>query len=168
MAKGRIAGEIFKGAKKVLGQGNKLLGLDQMGTVEKAARFGPDALFATMNAINNPGDLGDKLIAGTTDFVGSAGTGLVLAAPFKRMPVAAGFIDQAGSIAGMYGGMAVGDSLQRGKDRMMGGEGRTSYERASTEYEDQLVAQILKDLDTAGLLTPAGRSMLTNDNTGAM
>ena len=168
MGKGRIAGEVFKGAKKVLGQGGKLLGLDQMGAVEKAARFGPDALFATMNAVNTPGDLGDKLIAGTTDFVGSAGTGLVLAAPFKKMPVAAGFIDQAGSIAGMYGGMAVGDNLQRGKDRMLGGEGLTAYERANAEYEDQLVARILQDLDTAGLLTPAGRAIFTNDNTGAM
>ena len=100
------------------------------------------------------------MIAGTTDFVGSAGTGLVVAAPFKKMPVAAGMIDQAGSIAGMYGGMAVSENMQRAKDRMMGGEGLSAYERAGLEYDEAMRQQVIAELNAAGLL----KTM--NDNTG--
>ena len=160
MAKARFAGAVFDGTRKLLGQGSRLLGIDKMGGVEKAARFGPDALFATPELCRYPGDFTDKLIAGTTDFVGSAGTGLVVAAPFKKMPVAAGMIDQAGSIAGMYGGMAVSENMQRGKDRLMGGEGLSAYERAGLEYDEALRQQVIAELDAAGLLKT------TNDNTG--
>ena len=160
MSKARFAGTVFDGTRKLLGQGGRLLGIDKMSGIEKAARFGPDALFATMNAVNTPGDLTDKLIAGSTDFLGSAGTGLVVAAPFKGSPVVAGMIDQAGSIAGMYGGMAVSEKMQRAKDRAMGGEGLSAYERAGVQYDEALKQQLLAELDAAGLLKT------TNDNTG--
>ena len=162
MSKARFAGTVFNGTRKLLGQGSRLLGIDKMGAIEKAARFGPDALFATMNAVQTPGDLADKVIAGTTDFIGSAGTGLVVAAPFKKAPVVAGMIDQAGSIAGMYGGMAVSENMQRAKDRAMGGQGLSAYERAGVEYDEALKQQLLAELDAAGLLN------ITNDNTGVI
>ena len=74
--KSRIAGEVFKNVKGVAGAANKVLGIDKMGTWDKVLRFGPDAVFATMNGVSTPGDLGDKLLAGGLDFAGSSLTGL--------------------------------------------------------------------------------------------
>ena len=150
--KSRFAGTIFSGAQKLSGQASKLLGLDKMGTMDKVLRFGPDAGFAVMNAVQTPGDLTDKVIAGTTDFIGSAGTGLVLSAPFKNHQGIATMVDMGGSYAGMYGGMAVSEAMQRGKDKMAGGQGLSAYERANVEYEDQFRAQVMQELAAAGLL----------------
>ena len=157
----RLAGQIFNQARRF---GDYLT--DGMTVTDKVLRFGPDAAFATMNAINTPGDVVDKLIAGTSDFAGSAGLGLVVAAPFKKMPAVAAGIDQVGSIAGMYGGMAVSDRLQRAKDSLTGGKGLSAYERANVEYENQLTQQLIQDLNSAGLLRPEAAALLTNDNTG--
>ena len=152
--KGRVAGGIFNTARNILGKGNRFLGLDQMRTSDKLFRFGPDAAFAVMNGVQTPGDLGDKLIAGTTDFVGSAGLGLAVAAPLKGRPNIATGADMLGSYAGMYGGMAAGESLQRGKDKLMGGQGLSAYERANLEYEEQLRASVIQEMADKGLLNP--------------
>lgn len=167
MSKARLAGGIFKGAKKLLGQGSKVLGIDEMSNVDKFLRFGPDAGFAVMNAVQTPGDLTDKLIAGTTDFVGSAGTGLVAAAPFKGSRIAGG-VDMVGSIAGMYGGMAVSDRLQAGKDKLMGGEGLSAYERSNVEYEEQLRAAVIQEMADKGMLNPNIRGLLPSSNQGVV
>ena len=150
--KARLAGKIFEGAKTLAGQTSRLLGIDEMDTMAKVMRFGPDAGFAVMNAVQTPGDLTDKLIAGTTDLVGSAGTGLVLAAPFKKHQGVATMLDMGGSYAGMFGGMAVSEAMQRGKDKMMGGQGLSAYERANVQYEEQFRQQIMQELSAAGLL----------------
>ena len=150
--KARLAGKIFEGARKLSGQTSRLLGLDKMNTMDKVLRFGPDTGFAIMNAVQTPGDLTDKLIAGTTDFVGSAGTGLALAAPFKNHQGVATMMDMGGSYAGMFGGMAVSEAMQRGKDKMMGGQGLSAYERANAQYEEQFRQQIMQELSAAGLL----------------
>lgn len=166
MAKARIAGEVFKNAKGLLSSSSKFLGIDKMNTMDKILRFGPDAAFATMNAVSTPGDLGDKLLAGGLDFAGSSLTGLTAAAPFKGNPGVAAGIDQIGSIAGGYGGHYAGMEAQKIKDKLMGGKGLSAYEKANIEYENQLTGQIIADLNAAGLLTPYGRAMLMNDNTG--
>ena len=166
MAKARIAGEVFKNAKGLLSNSSKFLGLDKMGAGEKLWRFAPDAGFAVMNAVSTPGDLGDKLLAGGLDFAGSSMTGLTLAAPFKKHQGVAAGIDQAGSFIGGYGGHYAGMEAQKIKDKLMGGEGLSAYEKANIEYENQLTGQIIADLNAAGLLTPYGRAMLMNDNTG--
>ena len=151
--KARLAGKIFEAAKKLPGQTSRLLGIDQMDAGQKLWRFGPDGVWAVVNAVQNPGDLTDKLIAGTTDFVGSAGTGLAFAAPFnKRAPGVAQGLDMLGSTVGMFGGMAVSEGMQRGKDKMMGGQGLSAYERANVQYEEQFRQQIMQELSAAGLL----------------
>ena len=99
--------------------------------------------------LNTPGDVGDKLIAGTTDLAGSAGTGLLLQHHLVKSLLGA-CIDQVGSIAGCTA-VYVGDQMQSGKDSLMGGEGLSAYERANVEYEDQLTQQLIQDLDSAGL-----------------
>lgn len=160
MSRARLAGQIFNAAKSAA-----KWPFNGMGKGEIALRLAPDAAFATMNAVQTPGDLGDKLIAGSTDFIGSGLTGLVVSKPFKG-PTGA-VVDQIGSIGGMYGGMAVSDVAQRNKDRLMGGEGLSAYERSSLEYEKQLRAQVIAELDAAGMLSPEMRALLpTNDNTG--
>ena len=51
-----------------------------------ATNFGPDLFFGAMQGAMTPGDLGDKLIAGTTTAVGGAmgGVGAVSALPGKH------------------------------------------------------------------------------------
>ena len=168
MPRARLAGSIFNAAKGLGGKGLRLLGIDKMGKREAAMRFGMDGAFATMGAISTPGDLGDKLIAGGGDFLTSAGTGLVAAAPFRGNPDVANIADGVGSMVGWQLGQPVIEGTMRAKDKMMGGEGLSAYDRANIEYEQQLTKQILMDLDAAGLLKPGANALLTNDNTGMM
>ena len=114
------------------------------------ARLGMDALGGGMSALYTPGDLGDKLIAGVTDAAFSAGGGLALGrvgSPKFRQGLGGLATDYAGSVGGMEVGRMVGDSIQRGKDKLMGGEGLTGYERLSKEQqalmEDQVKQQVL-------------------------
>lgn len=166
MAKARIAGQIFNAAKAAGKGTSKLLGLDRMSAGDKAMRFGLDGLYSVMGAAATPGDLGDKLIAGAGDFALSAGTGLVLAAPLKNRPGAANVVDNIGSVAGWQLGQPAIEGTMRLKDKAMGGEGLSAYERASLEYEQQLRAQVIAELDAAGLLNADLKQLVTNDNTG--
>ena len=108
-----------------------------------ATRLAPDALFGVMAGAMTPGDITDKLLAGSTQAIGGGLGGLALgrAAGGLGEGVATA-ADFAGSIAGDYGGMFVGDALQRGKDKLMGGEGLTAFERAGAEQQRLLEAQI--------------------------
>ena len=119
-----------------------------------AGRLAPDIAFGGMSAMMTPGDFGDKLIAGSTQAIGGGLGGIALGraagAINSNLGLAADF---AGSYGGDFAGMAVGDSLQRGKDKLMGGEGRTAYERMSDEQQQQLAEQIRQQtLMGAGLI----------------
>ena len=65
----RMAGQALGG----VGKAGKFI-WDQSGnnTIERTLRLGPDALFGGMAALQTPGDLGDKLIAGTMTGLGGA------------------------------------------------------------------------------------------------
>ena len=153
----RLAGKVFQGAK---GLGKWMKG--DMDRGQLIGRLIPDAGMAALQGVMTPGDLGDKVIAGTTDFAASAGLGLVAARPFQSMPNVAGGMDMLGSTVGAFAaGPALSDSLQRGKDKVMGGQGLSAYERANLEYEEQIRAAIIQDLAARGLLK-------VNDNTGMM
>lgn len=115
------------------------------------ARLGMDAIGGGMSALYTPGDLGDKLIAGLTDAAFSAGGGLALGrvgSPKFRQGFGGTATDFVGSVGGMEVGRMVGDTLQRGKDKLMGGEGLTGYERLSKDQqllmEEQLKQQVLQ------------------------
>lgn len=115
------------------------------------ARLGMDALGGGMSAFYTPGDLGDKLIAGATDAAFSAAGGLALGrvgSPAFRQGIGGLATDYIGSVGGMEVGRMVGDTVQRGKDKLMGGEGLTGYERLSKEQqaamEEQIKAQVLQ------------------------
>lgn len=160
MAKTRLANSIFQAAR-----GTKNFLFPNMSKLDIGFRLAPDVLGAAQTAYYTPGDVVDKTIATTADFVGSAGTGLLLSRPFGASQMAS-IVDMGGSVAGFHGGNYVGNQLQKGKDKLMGGEGLSANERANIEYENALTQQIIADLDAAGLITPAGRAMFTNDNTG--
>lgn len=138
----RLAGKALKG----LSGGAKNLLFGNMGKTEIAQRLAFDALFGGMAAVQTPGDLGDKLIAGGSTFAGGGLTGLAaggLARRTKGLRKLEGAADLVGSFGGDYLGMMAGDQLQRGKDRLMGGEGLTAWERMSAEQQAQY-AQVLE------------------------
>ena len=115
----------------------------EMGKGQIAARLAPDLMFGGLAAATTPGDLGDKLIAGGTSAIGGGLGGIALGRAGQRFGNTAGFLaDTAGSIGGDYAGMMVGDSLQRGKDSLMGGAGQTAYERMSAEQQAAFAEQI--------------------------
>lgn len=98
-----------------------------------ALRFVPDAIGGTIVGATTPGDLGDKIIAGTTDALGGAigGIGLSGATRLKgNLGIAA---DMAGSLTGAYGSMPVSEQLLRMKDSMSGGKGQSPYEKLNEE-----------------------------------
>ncbi len=139
--------------KALFGQGTRMAAsqlfkkalIGQMGKKELAMRLGPDAIFGAMAAMQTPGDIGDKLIAGGTQFGFGGLGGLATGRLAKGLGASSGvetIADFMGSYGGDFAGMAAGDALQRGKDKVMGGEGRTAYERMSDEQQQQFAEQI--------------------------
>ena len=67
----------FVGPKNLLSVTDEVTGAQRMmKPIEMAFRLGPDAGFAVLNAVQTPGDLGDKLTAGGTQFLMETGLGL--------------------------------------------------------------------------------------------
>ena len=105
-----------------------------------------------MSAMYTPGDIGDKAIAGLTDTLFSAGGGLLLG-KFGGRGLGGTALDFVGSVGGMEVGRLVGDQAQRAKDKLMGGEGLTGYERLGAEQQKQLEEQMRQQvLSQYGLL----------------
>ena len=117
-------------------------------------RLAPDLMFGGIAGVMTPGDLGDKLIAGTTQAVGGGLGGVAVGRAAGRLGETAGFLgDMAGSMGGDMAGMVVGDAVMRGKDRLAGGLGQTPYERMSTQQQEEFVQQLRNQtLQQAGLL----------------
>jgi len=110
-----------------------------------ALRLAPDAVFGGMAAAQTPGDIGDKLIAGGTQFVGGGLGGLALGRGAAKLGMGEGaqtIADFVGSYGGDFAGMAAGDTLQRGKDKLLGGEGLTAWERMSAQQQQEFANQI--------------------------
>ncbi len=147
------------------------IGKALFGTMDKGQiinRLAPDAFFGGLAALQTPGDLGDKLIAGTTSAVGGGLGGLALGRAGQRFGNTAGFMaDMAGSIGGDMVGMSVGDGLQRGKDSLMGGSGQTAYERMSAQQQAEFAEQIRQQTLAGVGLVPGVRERYF-DNTGLM
>ena len=122
-----------------------------MGTMPKTAgeigmRVAPDAIFGTLAGAMTPGDLGDKLIAGTTATVGGAAGGLVgrgLVGGVKPSLLNNQMIDigteMIGGLSGDMAGQGVADALLRLK-----GGGTTPYEKMAAEQQRELEQQILR------------------------
>ena len=129
-----------------------------------AGRFAPDAFFGVLAASQTPGDMGDKIIAGTTSALGGGlgGAGVTT--------LTGGRLGQFGEFAGGFGGdylgMMVGDQLSRGKDLLMGGSGQTPYERMSEEQQRQFAAQLEQQILSQYGILPGTREQYADPTTG--
>ena len=128
-------------------------------------RLAPDAAFGVLAATQTPGDAFDKATAFTASTLGGGlGGALTTAATRGKLGVM-------GELIGGYGGdmlgMHVGDMVTRGKDKLMGGEGMTPYERMGAaqqkQYADELEQQFLAQY---GLLVPGTREQYLDPTTG--
>lgn len=161
---GRFAGQ-------ALGKTGKFL-LNNAGSSksEIAMRLVPDLGFGVLAGVQTPGDLGDKLIAGSTSAIGGSLGGIATAGALRgiRMP---GTVQNLGDLAGSWMGdevgMIVGDSLQRGKDKLTGGQGLTAFERMGADqqaaYAQQLEQQILAQY---GIIPGTREQYAIDPNTG--
>ena len=132
----------LKHVPRFAGQALKWLGTDpvtkNVNVGGLVGRLAPDAIFGTMAAVQTPGDWMDKAIAGGSSFAGGGLGGLVLSKAGMGHPGLSYGLDMAGSIGGDYAGMAVGDQLMRGKDKVTGGKGETPWEKMGAEQQEQM------------------------------
>jgi hypothetical protein len=154
----RMAGQALGNAAFKGGLGKAVFG--EMGKGQIMTRLAPDVMFGGLAALTTPGDMGDKLIAGGASAIGGGLGGIALgrAASARGLgDTAATLADMAGSIGGDYAGMMVGDNLQRGKDKVMGGAGQTAYERMSDAQQAQFAEQIRRQTIAGAGLVPGVR-----------
>lgn len=114
------------------------------------ANFGIDAAFGVMQGLMTPGDLREKLIAGTTTAVGGGigGLGLssVLPGKLKTNMLVRQPVEFAGGFAGDFAGQVVGDYAQR----LTSPDGKTAYERLAEDERRQIEQQTLATLGLGG------------------
>jgi len=161
----RMAGQGLANAAFKGGLGKAIFG--EMSKGQIASRLAPDAFFGGVAALQTPGDIGDKLVAGSASLLGGGLGGLAL----SRAAGARGFgegvqlaADFGGSILGDMGGVAVGDAVMRGKDTLMGGSGQTPYERMSSEQQAQFAEQIRRQTLAGAGLMPGVRDQFMYEN----
>lgn len=151
--------------------GKFLLNNAGSGPGEIAMRLVPDIGFGILAGAQTPGDLGDKLIAGGASALGGSIGGIATAGALKgiRMPGAVQNLgDLAGSFAGDYAGMMVGDTIQRGKDRLMGGQGQTAWERMGAQQQAQYAQQLEQQILSQYGVIPGSREQYAIDPTTGM
>jgi len=142
---------------KLKGAANLIIGEELMSKPgELAFRLAPDAAFGLMGAAMTPGDLGDKAIAGTTQFLGGGLTGIAAGRGARALGMsqrAADMADMVGSVGGDFLGMAVGDQIMRVK-----GGGMTPMEQQMLEqdalYRAQLEQEFLQKYGIGGTVDP--------------
>ena len=128
----------------------------------QAEKFGLDAVFGVMAGMNTPGDLGDKLIAGTTvgtsgALGGMLGTSAVGALRGGKMPT--GFGRQMTEVGGSILGDEVGFAASEGLQRLKGG-GQTGYERMAADGDQQYRQQLEEEFMRKYGLLPSVPSSL--------
>ena len=144
-------GVSFGGIKRFAGQAlTDYMGPGGVTPMNMAINFGPDVLFGGLQGVMTPGDLGDKLIAGTTTAVGGAmgGIGAVgMLGKHKNNTAFRIMGEMGGGIAGDMVGQGVGDSIMRIK-----GGGMTPYEREAMRADAEYRRQIESELISQGLV----------------
>ena len=156
-AKGLASKGGVKGATRMAGDALKnvggFIGRNAGATKgEVALRLGPDVFFGGMAGLQTPGDLGDKLIAGTTQAAGGALGGIGGAGLARKMGAGGmgqTLADMGGSVLGDYAGMYGGDAALRIK-----GGGSTPWEKvqqgADQDMRSEMERQILAQYGLAG------------------
>jgi len=153
-----------RAAGAALGLGKSLF--KGMGPADIALRLGPDAMFGIMEGAMTPGDLGDKIIAGSGSAIGGAMGGLALGKLGGNSALGA-MLDMGGSIGGDMLGRATADQILRGKDKISGGQGLTPYEKMSEQQQLQMLqAGRTQALAELGLLPSSYQQALVDPSTG--
>lgn len=128
---------------------------------EIALRLAPDIGFGVLEGAMTPGDLADKLIAGTGSAAGGVSGGLLLGKLGGKNQMLTQALDMAGSIGGDFAGRAGADVLMKAKDKVMGGKGQNPYDRMSEaqskQFAEEIRSQLLAEL---GLLPGSTQSYL--------
>ena len=156
--KGLTGSGLWKAGKGGSRMAGKILGYTPG---ELAGRLWLDAGFSGLTMATTPGDLGDKLAAGGTQFLLGGGTGLAAgkaASMLGASPGIANGVDMLGSVAGDFMSVPVSDTIQRGKDRLFGGEGLTAFERYQKEQDEQFRSQVQSETLASLGLIPGSRS----------
>ena len=149
-----IGPEFTQKAAKILAPafGNEA-GKITLGSLAKTA--GPDALFGLLAASQTPGDAFDKGTAFLTSTLGGVTGGAALTT------LTGGRLGQFGELVGGFGGdylgQMTGDSIQRIKDKLVGGEGLSAFERMSTEQQKEFAEQIRAQMIAQYGLIPGTR-----------
>ena len=147
---------------------NAMAGLPQS-KGELMGRALPDLFFGGVAGLMTPGDLGDKLIAGTTATAGGALGSMGVRAginglrPGSVIPGSANYkggLDMMSEIIGGYGGDMAANGVADGIMRVKGG-GTTPYEKLAAEQQQALEQDILRRY-----LSGKGGYPTMNDNTG--
>jgi hypothetical protein len=141
---GRFAGKALQYLTKGIGPG------------EMTARLSMDALGGLMAAAYTPGDLGDKIIAGTASTLGGAAGGLALGKLGGGNPMLGTALDFAGSIGGDMAASVLGEQAMKGKSALQGEGFRSPYQKLSDEQQKQLAEAIRADvMRQYGLIAPS-------------
>ena len=166
--------QIIRKAGEALGLGGRLKaaisGSAQLDPkiVDYLTTFGPDIFFGGLSALQTPGDLGDKLIAGTTQAIGGGLGGVGLTAVTGNTGKYRILTDMAGSVGGDFAGMAVGDNLMRLKDSLSGGKGQTPFEKMGAEQQKEFADQLRKQILFEYGLVPGTREQYAVDPSTGM
>ena len=137
-----------------------------LGKGELALRLGQDALGGLMAAAYTPGDLGDKLIAGTASTIGGAAGGLALGKLGGSGLIGTG-LDMAGSIGGDILASRVGEEVMKGKSYLQGEGYMNPYEKLNAEQQQALASAIQQDvLRQYGLVIPGAPIQYADPTTG--
>ena len=159
----RMAGSEI--AKKLGKVGTAIVGKElAKDPAQLAFRLAPDVFFGGLAAVQTPGDLADKLVAGGAQAIGGGLGGIAAgraAGALGAGGTVQGLVDMAGSFGGDYAGMFAGDAIMRGKDKLMGGEGLNPYERMGKQQQEEYADQIRRDtLMNLGLVNPQRQDYL--------
>ena len=135
---------------------------------EWGMRVAPDAIFGVMAGAMTPGDMGDKLIAGTTATVGGAAGGLAgrgliggLNPKLMKNPIVDISTEMLGGMSGDIAAQGVADGMLRAK-----GGGMTPYEKMAAEQQRELEQQILRQYLSGKGGYPSADPTLVNNGLG--
>ena len=152
-SKSRMAGNAWnaflqwlKNSARVGALGDAQLGNKADVAKALALRFTPDVLGGTIVGATTPGDLNDKLIAGTTDALAGAIGGVGLSGGLRLKGSLGIAADMAGSMGGAYASMPISEQLLRTKDSLTGGSGMSPYEKLSEQRKKQIENDLLTRL----------------------
>tara|TARA_R110002049_G_scaffold216816_1_gene388277 strand:- start:197 stop:841 length:645 start_codon:yes stop_codon:yes gene_type:complete len=152
---------------KLAGLGTKMLGGLKAAvprTMDDAAlMIGPDVLFGGIAGAMTPGDLGDKLIAGTSTAVGGAVGGIgvrgALGGVAPKMMATKPYMQMGAELVGGMGGDIAAQGVADNILRVKGG-GTTPYEKMAADQQKELEQQILQQYLSGKGGYPMGNGMV--------